>query len=67
MLNMQFMTWMVNIIRGLSFLITIKSGGDLMVVIVDMENMPVVAAVIVVELIPLIAGVQPSFPISLPL
>ena len=63
-LKMQFVAWMVNITRELSFLITLEVVVTIDVVIVVLENLTLAATVVVVKLIAMIAGVQARIPIS---
>ena len=58
---------MVNITGRLCFLITIEVVVTVVVVIVVLKKLTVIAAVDVAELILVIAGVQASIPIFLPL
>ena len=62
-LKMQFVSSLVSITGGLSFPITLEVVVTVMIVIVVLENLAV-AAIVVVELIPMITGVQASMLIS---
>ena len=62
-LKMQFVSSLVSITGGLSFPITLEVVLTVMIMIVVLENLAA-AAIVVVELIPMITGVQASMLIS---